>query len=198
MYDWVRQITGTVQPIDDSIYGPRYRCSLTLRDGTFLECAVIQSKDRLVELAKRRIKEEINGRGHLGGNDPYGQIVGVFVAGGNRINDYDVASAAESKYAIPLSLLRQIHGETTMGWTGWVFVMRDGRHFSYGSSFHMEFFQLPDGYGFADVLKVLNHSFVDGAGKVARLREGGVLPDEYRPQAVLRERVFFTCAVDGV
>lgn len=198
MYDWVRQITGAVQPIEDSIYGPRYRCSLTLKDGTVLACAVIQSKERLVELAKRRIKEEINGRGHLGGPDPYGQIVATFVAGGNRINDYDVASAAESKYAIPLPLLRQIHGETTMGWTGWVFEMRDGHRFSYGSSFHMEFFQLPDGYDFADVSKVLNHSFVDAAGKVTKLREGSILPDGYRPEAVLRERVFFTCAVDGV
>ena len=198
MYDWVRKITGAVQPIDDSIYGRRYRCSLTLKDGTFLPCAVVQSKDRLADLAKRRIKEEIDGRGHLGGPDPYGQIVETFVAGGNRINDYDVASAGESKYAIPLPLLRKIHGETTMGWTGWVFQMRDGRYFSYGSSFHMEFFQLPDGYDFTDVEKVLNHSFVDAVGKVARLREGGILPSGYRPEGVLRERVFFTCAVDGV
>ena len=61
MYDWVRQITSAIQPIDDSIYGPRYRCSLTLKDGTFVPCAVIQSKHRLVELAKRRIKEEMHG-----------------------------------------------------------------------------------------------------------------------------------------
>ena len=54
--DWVRQITSRVEPLDDSIYGPRYRCSITLKDGTFLPCVVIQSKDRLVDLAKRRIK----------------------------------------------------------------------------------------------------------------------------------------------
>lgn len=158
--------------MDDSIYGPRYRCSLTLKDGTFLPCAVIQSKHRLVELAKRRIKEEMHGQGYLGGHDPYGQIITTFVAGGNRINDYDVASSRASKYAIPLPLLRQIHGETTMGWTGWVFRMRDGQHFSYGSSFHMEFFQLPDGYDFSDVAEVFNHSFVDSAGTVVKLKEG--------------------------
>jgi hypothetical protein len=198
MYDWISNITRAVEPIVDSIYGPRYRCSLTLKDGTFLPCAVIQSKQRLVDLAKRRLKEELNGRGHLGGKDPFGQIVAVFIAGGNRINDYDVASSSQSKHAIPLSLLRQIHGETTMGWTGWVFRMRDGRKFSYGSSFHTEFFQLPEGYEFADVAEVLNHSFVDSAGEVRGIREAGSLPANYRIGDVFRERAFFTCAVDGV
>jgi len=56
MYEWVKNITSAVEPIYDSIYGPRYRCSLTLKDGAFLPCAVIQSKQRLVDLAKRRIK----------------------------------------------------------------------------------------------------------------------------------------------
>ena len=107
-------------------------------------------------------------------------------------------SAVESKYAIPLSLLSEIQGETTMGWTGWVFRMKDGHLFSYGSSFHTEFFQLPDGYSFADVSEVINHSFVDSTGAVASLIRGGHLPDGYRPDSVLRERVFFTCAVDGI
>ncbi|MBX3293692.1 MAG: hypothetical protein KF881_12470 [Acidobacteria bacterium] len=198
MYDWINAITRTVEPINDSIYGPRYRCSLTLKDGTFLPCAVIQSRQRLVDLAKRRFKEELSGRGHLGGPDPYDQIVTVFVAGGNRVNDYDVASSSHSKYAIPLSLLRQIHGETTMGWTGWVFRMRDGRQFSYGSSFNTEFFQLPDGYEFSDVADVINHSFVNATGDIVSLREGESLPNSYRVENLFRERAYFTCAVDGV
>jgi hypothetical protein len=198
MYGWLKNITESVEPIQDSIYGPRYRCSLTLKDGTVLPCAVIQSKSRLVDLAKRRIKEELQGRGRIGGPDPYGQIVSTFVAGGNRINDYDVASSTQSRFAIPLKLLSQIRGETTMGWTGWVFRMRDGKHFSYGSSFHTEFFQLPEGYGFDEVEEVINHSYVDANGSVEGLKTGALLPTGYRPDAVLRERVFFTCAVDGV
>lgn len=172
--------------------------TLTLKDGTFLPCAVIQSKDRLVELAKRRLKEELQGRGHLGGEDPYGQIVATFVAGGNRVNDFDVAAAAESRFAIPLKLLSQIHGETTMAWTGWVLRMKDRRAFSYGTTFLTEFFQLPDGYEFSDVDEVINHSFVDEAGVVTKFEQGGLLPNRYRPDAVLRERQFFSCAVDGV
>src|SRR6185436_19822316 len=70
----IRQVVETTEPIQDQIYGPRYRCSLTLKDGTFLPCAILQSKERLVALAKRRIKEELAGKGALGGPDPYGQI----------------------------------------------------------------------------------------------------------------------------
>jgi hypothetical protein len=196
--EWVKRITAEVEPIDDAIYGPRYRCSLTLKDGTFLPCAVLQSRERLVELAKRRIKEEMNGRGDLGGDDPYGQIVETFIAKGNRVNDYDVAAASASRFAIPLSLLSRIHGETTMAWTGWVFRMKDGRSFSYGTTFLMEFFQLPDGYDFSDVEEVINHSFVSDDGVVTGLQRGGILPASYRTSTILRERQFFSCAVDGV
>jgi hypothetical protein len=198
MQDWARKIVDAVQPIEDSIYGPRYRCSLTLRDGTTLPCAVLQSKERLVELAKRRIREELDRDGRIGGPDSYGQIIKTFVANGNRVNDYDVASSGESKFAIPLSLLRQIHGETFMSWTGWVFRMRDNQLFSYGSSFLMEFFQLPEGYDFSDVVEVINHSFVDGDGHVEKLREGGIPPKSYNVDEVFRERAFFTCAIDGI
>jgi hypothetical protein len=152
----------------------------------------------LVDLAKRRIKEEMSGNGRLGGEDPYGQIIATFVAGGNRINDYEVASSTPSKYAIPLDLLRKIEGETTMAWTGWVFRMKDGRHFSYGTSFSTDFFQLPDGYDFGDVTDVINHSFVDTTGSIASLKQGGLPPPTYDRNAILRERAYFSCAVDGI
>jgi hypothetical protein len=179
--NWVKRITDEVEPIRDSIYGSLYRCSLTLKDGTFLPCSVIQSKARLVELAKRRIREELAGRGRLGGADPYGQIVESFVAKGNNVNDYDVASASPSRFAIPVSLLSQIRGETTMSWTGWVFRMRDGRCFSYGSSFLMEFFHLPDGYDFSDVTEVINHSFVSGHKPSTRRNTASVVSPRRDP-----------------
>lgn len=170
MNEFLKDIIGNVEPLNDEVYGPRYRCSLTLKDGTFLPCAVIQSKQRLVNLAKRRINEESKGRGVFRRrSDPYGEILATFVASGNRINDYDVKSAALSKYAIPISLLSQIRGETTMGWTGWVFRMKDGQLFSYGTSFLMEFFHLPDGYSFSEVEEVIKHSFADSHGNVIPL-----------------------------
>ncbi len=193
-----QHIIETVEPFEDSFYSPRYRCSLTLKDGTYLPCAVIQSKQRLVELAKRRIKEEMDGKGRLGGVDPYGQIVSSFVTRGNRINDYDVISATTSPFAIPLALLHQIHSETTMAWTGWVFEMSDGSTFSYGSSFSMEFFQLPEGYLFDDVTKVHNHSYVGKNGKLLPLQQGGFFPDDYKDVPLLRERIYFTCAIESI
>jgi hypothetical protein len=193
-----QHIIETVEPFEDSSYGSRYRCSLTLKDGTYLPCTVLQSKQKLVELAKRRIKEEMGREGHLGGDDPYGRIVSSFVTRGNRINDDDVISATPSPFAIPLALLHQIHGETTMAWTGWVFEMSDGNMFSYGSSFSMEFFQLPDGYSFSDVIKVHNHSYVGKNGELLPLQQGGFLPDDYKDIFLLRERVYFTCAIESI
>jgi hypothetical protein len=191
-----QRIIDTVEPLEDSIYGPRYRCALTLKDGTELPCAILQSKSKIVDLAKRRIKEEQSGKGRIGGADPYGQIVSVFVTGGNRINDYEVVDAVPSRFAPPLALLRQIHGETTMAWTGWVFEMSDGRLFPYGSSFSMEFFQLPHGYGFEDVVKVHNHSFLSRTGDLRTLQQGGMPPDDYDRENLFRERVYFTCAIE--
>ncbi|MES1180573.1 MAG: hypothetical protein ABUL66_01780 [Verrucomicrobiota bacterium] len=193
-----QDIISNIEPIPNSIYGPRYRCSLILKDGTHIPCAVLQSKTKLIELAKRRIKEEMSGRGKIGGPDPYGQILSSFVAGGNRINDYDIASAAPSQYAPSLALLHQIHGETTMAWTGWVFEMKDGKLFQYGSSFSMEFFNLPEGYVFGDVVRVHNHSYLSNDGALLSLKQGGRLPDDYGHDRLFRERIFFTCNIEGI
>lgn len=85
-----------------------------------------------------------------------------------------------------------------MGWTGWVFRMRDQSAFSYGSSFRAEFLQLPDGYEFSDVDEVINHSFVNPAGTLSRLDQGHPLPEGYLQTKLLRERASFYCAVDGI
>jgi hypothetical protein len=192
------RILESVEPLEDEVLGPRYRCALTLRDGTHLPCAILHSKKALLNLAKRRIKEELAGQGIIGGKDPYGQIVSAFVANGNRISDYEVSESQVSTFAPPKSLLGQIHGETTMGWTGWVFEMKDGRLFAYGATSSMDFLQLPKGYGFSDVAEVHNHSFVSKEGKISRLRRGALLPDRYETSALLRERVYFNCAIEGV
>jgi len=194
MRDWIEQVLGAVEPLQHEIYGPRYRCSLTLKDGTHLPCAVVQSKRKQVDLAIRRIREEARVRGV----DLPGETVAAFSAAGNHVNAYDVQSGGTSRFAIPLRLLRQIHGETRMGWTGWVFRMKDGREFSYGSAFHMEFFELPDGYDFSDVDEVVNHAYLDQKGNLVSLERGAGLGSGYQPGRVYRERVFFTCFVDAL
>jgi hypothetical protein len=104
---------------------------------------------------KRRIDEETISLGKVGGLDSPHQTLAAFVVYGNKINDYDVQSASPSRYAPPIALLKQIHGETCMGWTGWVFEMKDGKYFSYGTNSIMEFFDLPDGYSFDDVARAV-------------------------------------------
>ena len=193
-----QEVVGKIEPLIDSIYGPIYRCSMILKDGTTIPCATLQSKSKLTELAKRRIKEEMSGKGKIGGPDSYGQIVSNFAAHGNNINDYDVASVGPSKFVLPIPLLNQIEGETFMGWTGWVFEMKDGKLFSYGSGFRFEFFDLPDGYSFDDVMKVHNHSYLSDNGELRSLQRGAMPPKEYTREKIFRERIFFTCYIDGI
>lgn len=192
------EVIARVEPLADSLYGPRYRCALTLEDGTHVPCAILQSRPRLIQLARRRIKEELSGKGVFRGPDPYGQILSMFVAGGNKINELDVVSAAPSPYAPPISLLNQLQDETTMGWTGWVFQMKDSRMFQYASSFRMEFLNLPDGYTFDDVTKVYNHSYVRADGSLGILPQGGQLPADYDYKRLFRERTFFTCYLEDL
>jgi len=124
--------------------------------------------------------------------------VKVFVAQGNRVNAYDIARVEESPFAMPLSLLPQIRGETSMAWTGFVLEMNDGVTFSFGTSFLMEFFNLPANYSFDGVSKVHNHSYVGATGTLKSLRPGsGAPPEDYDARSVLRERPYFVCHVDA-
>jgi hypothetical protein len=193
-------IIDTEKPLTSTTYGDRYRCACTLRDGTYLPCVMLQSRSKLVALAKRRINEEKEGKGNIADPDPYGQIVSSFVASGNRIADYDIIAAEKSRFAIPQALLSKIHGETWMSWTGWVFEMTDGRVFSYGSTFSSEFFQLPEGYAFNDVHAVHNHSYVNAAGEICLLPRGmpGSIPNDYDRAAIFRDRPYFVCNIDGI
>jgi hypothetical protein len=189
-----------VEPWPDQIYGEGYRCSARLTDGTFLPCVMLRRSEATVELAMRRFEEEKRGKGvfRTGGSDAYKSIVRNFTAGGNRVNAYDIETVEPSRFAIPLSLLKQIEGETTMAWTGFVFEMRDGQRFAYGTSFGVEFFNLPNGYEFTDVLAVHNHSYLSSMGELRSLTQDlSPQPVDYEPRKVLRERPYFICHFDA-
>lgn len=187
-----------VEEFPDSAYGPGYLCSAYLTDGTLIPCVMLRSSAATVQLALRRFEEEKKGLGVFRRTGAYEEIVKTFVAAGNRVNSYDIASVEPSRNAMPLALLRQIHGETTMAWTGFVFEMKDGRCFAYGTTFLMEFFDLPEGYSFTDVRKVHNHSYVSAAGEVRSLREGmAEQPADYDLASVFREKPYFVCYYDA-
>lgn len=192
-------ISSGEEPYPDAIYGPGYRCSAYLTDGTFLPCVMLRKSSPVVDLAVRRFEQETQGKGSFGlrkGNG-YESIVKTFVASGNRVNYYDIKHVEPSRFAIPISLLEQIEGETTMAWTGFVFEMHDGKLFPYGTSFGVEFFDLPDGYGFENVVAVHNHSYVTQSGTLSALAQGmQAQPNDYDPSLVLRERPYFICYYD--
>ena len=174
-----------IQPLDDPIYGPRFRVAGRLRDDTYLPCVVIQSRKATVDLALRRFKETRWRR------SDYRRVVETFVSSGSRVADYDLKSVETSPFAWPVDILRTIHGETTMGWTAFVAEMKDGSMHSYGTTYCFEFFELPQGYGCQEIVRI--HS-----GMVYST-DGGLQPFSYQAQAgirPLREIPFFTCYID--
>lgn len=199
MSKMIREFLKTAgDPIPDSTYGNSYRCSAYLIDGLFLPCVLLRASGPAVDLAVRRFEEERHGKGLFRSKDSYKKIVRTFIATGNRINSYDIAKLETSRYAIPLSVLRQIEVETTMSWTGFVLEMKDGALFAYGTTFAMEFFDIPEGYAFSDVVAVHNHAYVSPGGELVPLRRGlAKPPDDYKPSLVCRERPYFVCYYDG-
>ena len=149
----------------------------------------------------KRFKEEQSGKGVFNRSSGLGyyEIVKTFVTRGNCISDYDIERVDKSKFAFPLTILRQIRGETTMGWTGFAAKMKDGKYFGFGTTFHFEFFQMPDGYSVEDIEEIINHSYVLENGKLRSHRESNqTLTDEWKNAVIYRERPFFECYVDNL
>lgn len=146
----------------DRIYGDRYRASVFLRDGTYLPCMVFQSQDLRVELALRRFD--------VPSNQPaqYHAVVELFVASGSRLANDDIKTVEPSPFAWPLATLNTIHGETIMSWTTFVVEMQDGTLHTYGTGFSIAFFDLPQGYTYADIAQI--HS------GVVYSQAGGMVP----------------------
>jgi hypothetical protein len=165
-------------------YGPRYRVSATLTDGTFLPCVVVEATKYVVELAMRRFEEEKKGgiKAILSRSGGYQKIVENFVANGNCVNHYDIKSVQMSKFSIPLQRLREIRGETSMGWTEFYATMSDGVEFRFGTTFFEEFFEMPPGYSSTDIRKIVP----------------AIRSEKPRYETVYREKPFFTCYIDGL
>ncbi len=172
-----------IEAISGPYGGSAYRCAAILNDGLLLPCVLLAGVESVVGLALRRFEETRDGaqlpesRRRFGHGMQYSDIVRHFVASGNQVNSYDIARLEKSPYAIPLSRLREVEGETRMSWTQFTAVMRDGREFAFGTTFLTEFFQMPEGYSGEDVERIISH-------------KGG--------EPIHRERPYFTCFVEGL
>lgn len=183
-----------IEPIEDSIYGSAYRTSAYLTDGTLLPCVTFRRSDKLVDQAIKRFTEE---ESISATNFGYYNTVKSFVTTGNCINYYDIAKIEVSKYAFPVNILKQIKGETTMGWTGFVARMKDNKLHSFGTGFNFEYFNMPEGYTSSDIVEIINHSYIDKYGELKSHRSPDI-HNTYSKEIVFRSKPFFECYIDDL
>ena len=176
---------SNIEPLVDGLGQPSYRCAARLKDGLYLPCIVLESLPARVDLAIRRFEETIaeNKRGLLGGKPKfrgftYRDMVRTFATNTNQLTHYDIESVEPSSFAIPVARLAEVKGETSMAWTQFTGTMQDGREFTFGTTFLMEFFQMPAGYVGTDVTAIESH--------------------KKSSAEIYRERPYFRCFVDGL
>ncbi len=176
--DWAREHGAE---IPDMFSRRSFRGAARLTDGTYLPCVQFCEAQSYIQLALDRFEESRTS----GVTDPnnlkpgfYPSVVRSFVASGNRINHYDIAELEASPFAIPLERVREIEGETSMSWTAFAAIMDDAREFSFGTTWNVEFFNMPPGYTASQIRKILPHK------------------NEAKP--VYRERPHFICYLEDV
>jgi hypothetical protein len=140
-------------------YGTFYRASAYLTDGTYLPCVMFGNPNEIINLASRRFAETLED------SFQHRRVVESFVANKSTVPMYNVSRVETSPYAWPEEILRQIHGETTMGWTAFTAKMRDGKVFGFGTSFNFEFFDLPEGYSYDDIVEIHSGKVVNADGE---------------------------------
>jgi len=174
--NWVKR---NVKPISDGLSGNRYRCAAFLNDGLYLPCIVISSSKVHVDLALRRLgAKRYDTKLHKSAG--YHAVVKTFVTSGNRLNHYDIKELKLSDYALSHLRLAEINGETAMGWTEFYATMDDGKEFCFGTTFHTEFFCMPEGYTAENIVKITP----------------AVRGEPRKYEQVFRERPFFECYID--
>ncbi|GAA4273634.1 hypothetical protein U6A24_18305 [Aquimarina gracilis] len=198
----IKFLKTEIEPLEDQFLGLGYRASVYLKDGTYLPAVIFRNPNKKVDRAIRRFKEERDNKGIISwakNEDGYREIVKTFVTRGNKINDYDIEKVEKSPFAFPNETLFSIKGETTMGWTGFVAKMSDGKTFGFGTSFLMEFFQMPTGYQATEIVDIINHSYISKSGEV-RSHERAFFdpPEDYDETVIHRERPYFECYIDDL
>ncbi|MBP6424747.1 MAG: hypothetical protein KA278_03395 [Flavobacterium sp.] len=198
----VKFLKSEIEPLEDQNIGLGYRASVYLKDGTYLPAVIFRNPKLKIDQAIKRFEQEKSGNGIINwgkDKDAFREVVKLFVTRGNKINDYDIEKVEKSPFAFPIEILKTIKGETTMAWTGFVVKMNDGKIFGFGTSYLMEFFQIPNGYKATDIQEIINHSYISKTGdlkshKVPFFQR----PDDYDEKVIHRERPYFECYIEGL
>jgi len=193
--DILTYLRENIEPLE-KFYGASYRASVYLVDGLYLPCVVFRNPNQIVEFAMKRFEKEQSGQSIFRNHpDGYKETVKSLVTTGNCINVYDIARVEKSKCAFPVSILKQIRGETSMGWTGFSAKMKDGKYLGFGTTLYFDFFHMPDNYTVEDIDEIINNSYVLKTGELWSYKRG---TDNYKDAVVYRERPFFECYIDDL
>jgi len=180
------------------MYGPGYRAAVTLVDGTYLPCAIFYNADKVVAHAIGRFKEVQSNKAlysKASGFD-YEAVVKTYIAGGNKLKKYSIAAIEKSRFALPVNVLKLIRGETSMGWTAFVAKFKDGRSLGFGTSWNVEFFDLPEDYNADDIVDIVNNSYQLNTGEIVGHRELNRPAKKEELASIKTDRLFFECYLD--
>jgi hypothetical protein len=175
-------VQAGIEEVPADFGGPGYRCAAWLRDGAYLPCVFVKRIGPHADRLRAMMDEEYRGEGSYKLTaDPVREALKGQLAGRNLVTAYAIDRVEPSPFAIPMSFLDQIPGETAMSLFLFALESKEGRRFTFMGSHlpSMLFFDLPPDMQFSDFTRV--HSIGRG-----------------RPPAgpTYRERPFFECFVD--
>jgi hypothetical protein len=180
-----------------------YRAAARLRDDTFLPCVRFSNPETAIKSALEQFELVKAGKIHYYGIDDtpeqnFQMEVKRIVTYGNRVSHYDIARIEPSPFAFTPGVLRQIGGETTMGYTGFAAQMRDGKYFGFGArNFDFAFFAMPGGYSPADIIKIVSNAYVLKTGEVRQHQLGFYEnPPDFDQAGLHTSRIFFECFME--
>ena len=180
-----------------------YRAAARLTDGTFLPCVRFSNPETKIKSALEQFELVKAGKIHYYGIEDtpeqnFQKEVERIITYGNRVNHYDIARIEPSPFAFPPGVLRQIGGETTMGYTGFAAQMRDGKYFGFGArNFDFEFFEMPEGYSPRDIIKIVSNAYVPKTGEVCNHQLGFLHnPPDFDQAGLHTSRLYFECFMD--
>lgn len=198
----IKFLKDTIEPLQDSSFGIGFSASVTLNDGTFLPCVIFRNSENLIDLAIRRFKEEQKGTSIFADKTKgvgYRRIVKNFVTKGNSINSYDIAKIEESRFAMPNNLQKLVQGETAMSWTAFVAEFKDGKKFSFGTTWGLEFFDLPDNYDFKNIVNIISGVYLSKDNEIVpHTSISSFVEDKEKLQTIYRQKIYFECFIGNL
>jgi len=199
-------IENRVDRFPDPTFGEGARCSVYLKDGTYLPCVLLRDWQKAVSLFMARLDQEGSGRAVLAEIKDIAEqsLVRFFITNQNIVKLSDIASIEVSPYAIPHSFLRELDLNSDnkllpKNTLSFVLEMNDDQLFLYENrALNQEFYDLPSGYSFSDVKKVHKSAYKHPDGLVRRVPI--TYKDEqikFMPEESFTQKPFFVCYTEG-